>query len=773
MLVKAAKVARLLPHDLTRLVKFGRGARVAALLRPERRSDWVLARLLCQVQQREAERAATATRTRGTDASGGDTDAQQVTIVTTEEGARLASLNPHLLPGASIQPLIKRRQQIQSSSLSHSKKGPRGNGSARSPAAGAATTTNGDNAVTATSTTVVTSRDVRAVARWAILNDVRHIAFGDTRTCAALNAVSRMDGGDQSLCVSGLYANGLEALPPNVIDVHTPLASVPEDVIDATYDADCSGDTSSNSSGGANQQLQQRLSSSSSTLKSITSETLRASALLSTPAQEEEQHHHPIDNSNAHVVDALLRSAQRRRDAMRFLVDESDAVIRACVLEASHWGYVVVRRSAIHHWWHTGGKGGGHVAVHAMARIVAHVSGAAVMPQADDEHIARLMSTLMQHQQQEHRTSSAATWQSPSEQMPTLAPMPKGRTVGGIVVRPATGRFAKRVLQANRQSLAAKGVNPGGARHRSRRRGASVSGGGGRQAGAAAGGRLSMSWWDSSQYHPDDLMILTREPDHESGSLLAKRMRGTRACSPLDSSVDGAPIYWDHRFVLSAVPTDSLMNMSSPSSSSSPSTTTRHDYSAFPFEPRDVYAAVLHDAPTHENGAADVDSDAADVDPLSAEDRALIDTELYVRQLRRADWERITAITARVRDFQVPYECIRALPAVVQKPPGSTSLGQLVASPHLGISARPDLCFAAVRMPRFRSLPWDMDPGFCQSHLNHIHPERAGRDKNSNMNRNRDRSWDRGGDGIRQQQQKQHQRYGGYNGQHERRSKPY
>lgn len=750
MSVKAAKVARLLPHDFTQLVKFGRGTRVAALLRPERRSDWVLARLLCQVQQREAERAATASTTRGTETSGDGGGAQQVTIVTTEEGAKLASLNPHLLPGASIQPLIKQRQQLQSSPPSHSKEGRHGDGNATS-------TGNGDvsGAATATSTTVVRSRDVRAVARWAVLNDVRHIAFGDTRTCTALNAVTRMDGGDQSLCVSGLYANGLEALPPNVIDVHTPLASVPEDVIDATYDADCSGNSGSNSGGVANQQPQQRLSSSSSTLRSITSETLRASALLSIPSPEEEQHHQPIDDNNAHVVDALLRSAQRRRDAMHFLVDESDAVIRACLLEASHWGYVVVRRSAIHHWWETGGRGGRHVAVHAMARMVAHVSGAALMPQVDDEHIARLTGTLMQYQQQQHRSSSSATWQS-SSAMPMLAPLPKGRTVGGIVVRPATGRFAKRVLQANRQSLATKGAPSGGGRHRGRRRG------------AAAGGRPSTSWLDLSQFQPDDLMILTREPDHESGSLLATRMRGTRACSPLASSSDGPPVYWDHRFVLSAVPTDTLMNMSLPSSS--PSTTTRHDYSAFPFDPRDVYGAVLYDAPRKNDG----DSGAnADLDRLDAEDRALIETELYVRQLRRADWERITAITSRVRDFQVPYECIRALPAVVQKPPGSTSLGQLVASPHLGISARPDLCFAAVRMPRFRSLPWDMDPGFCHSHLKQIHPERAGRDNNSNMNRNRDRSWDRRNDGIRQQQRKHSQRYGGYNDNHDRKSKPY
>ncbi|CAN8067186.1 unnamed protein product, partial [Agarophyton chilense] len=223
----------------------------------------------------------------------------------------------------------------------------------------------------------------------------------------------------------------------------------------------------------------------------------------------------------------------------------------------------------------------------------------------------------------------------------------------GVVARPATGRFARRLRPAA----------------------------------------------DAQQ-----LIMLTREPDNEATALASARMRGNFTCAPLQPN---RLEYWDNRFVVAAAPAAVLL--ATQSRVHQHGSTTAH---APLLRPDRVFAAALRP-----------------VDSPTLHARRMHRCSLYVRQLRRCDWQLITAVSARAATFHTPFECIRALPAVFQKPPHSDHPGHLVAVPHLGISARPDLCFVAVRLPRFRCLPPDLDPGFTPDHYHrwmaHSHAPRA------------------------------------------------
>lgn len=85
-------------------------------------------------------------------------------------------------------------------------------------------------------------------------------------------------------------------------------------------------------------------------------------------------------------------------------------------------------------------------------------------------------------------------------------------------------------------------------RHGSKKRtggraGAGIAAGLRQRGGSGSGSESGSVSADAEQYqfHPDDLMILTREPDHESGALLETHMRGTRSCEPLNASPGSAP----------------------------------------------------------------------------------------------------------------------------------------------------------------------------------------------------------------------------------------
>lgn len=329
-------------------------------------------------------------------------------------------------------------------------------------------------------------------------------------------------------------------------------------------------------------------------------------------------------------LEIAVRHAERQKEIARALEEAGDDLIRDCVLEASHWGYLVVRRSTLANVFHDP-EGGRLVALNALSRMTLHVSGSEDAPALDDAQIARVADDILE--------VDAATGE--------LTPLPKGRTTTGMVVRPSHGRFARRVMEKSAHA----------------RRTADV-----RRAAPRAG---------STPAAPDDLMILTREADNESGGLMSQRLRSNWTAAPLSPESAGGT-YWDNRFVISCGPTAAL-------TAGTP-----------PISQREMLLAALKPP------AADLRS-------------ALSATEFYVRQLRRADWERITATTDRVRSFQVPFQCIRALPAVFQKEAHSTNPGQLVASPHLGLSARKDLSFTAVRLPRYRCLPADIEPGFSIS----------------------------------------------------------
>lgn len=331
------------------------------------------------------------------------------------------------------------------------------------------------------------------------------------------------------------------------------------------------------------------------------------------------------------LADARAEGA-RRSAALKTLSDASEALLHDAVMETSHWGYVVVRRSVLAAVYNDGERAR-TVALDAFARIMSHVSGSAHPLPSTSDHVARVAEAVL----------------AVDGDRGVVHALPKGRTAAGMVVRRATGRFARRIAQEDRRM------------RRGRRRGVAIDG-------------------------ADDLMILTREPDHEATGLLARRLGGNPACLSLHDAV-----YWDNRYVLLAQPVDGL-----------------RDGAPVQLKDRDVLEAALR--------------------PPSEKDseEAILEATMYARQLRRMDWDRITAATERVRSFHVPFECIRALPGVFEKKAGSFDRGVLTASPHLGLTARDDLYFTAARVPRFRTLPDDICPGFT---LNKERRRAAGRQR--------------------------------------------
>lgn len=309
------------------------------------------------------------------------------------------------------------------------------------------------------------------------------------------------------------------------------------------------------------------------------------------------------------LVDMGMRHAEHKQEVIRRLVSEGEELVKRCVLSASHWGYLLVNRRPLAHMYACASTR--HVAIHALARMTLHVSGSETSHVADDEQIMRLANDLLK-----------------CDEKGAVCTLPKGRTAAGMVVRPITGRFGRRVLAGER----------------------------------SAGRYVTLG----------DVMLMTREPDHESGGLLSTRLRGNYTCAPLWYETDTKPrsVYWDNRFVLTATPASQI---------SSPL-----DLINF----KHTFLAALASPPSKERMHADLQKSA-----------------LHVRQLRRADWETFTTAVTRVRDVIVPFHCVRALPGVCE-------MGGVVASPHLGVSARADLVFGAVRVPSFRCLPKGMEPGF-------------------------------------------------------------
>lgn len=407
----------------------------------------------------------------------------------------------------------------------------------------------------------IQSRDTSSITRFAAWNAIKHshctVVLPETAYDQAYNSLTTRLG---ALAAHSSTAPGCEMLPKGALNFIRPLLNVPPDTLD------------------------------------------ESPAPLGVELQAATSH-------------GLVRA--RSSEAFR---DLSDDLLRKSVLEASHWGYLVMRRSTLARVYSNSG-GDRLVALDAMARAMAYVSGGSEPLPPTAEHVSRVAAAVLDNG--------------------ASAPVPKGRTAAGMVIRRATGRFARRVAQADAQR------------------------------------RQRRTTPDNTSH--DDLMILTREPDHEGTGLLARRLGGNAACRALKHAV-----YWDNRYVMLAAPVSDL----------------REPDGAAVLDDSAVLQAALQ-APDGAGGGHDADS-AAEIQ----------EGTLYVRQLRRADWERITAATERVRSFQVPFECIRALPGVFEKTENTADVGVLAASPHLGLTARADLYFTAVRVPRFRTLPDDICPGF-------------------------------------------------------------
>lgn len=321
-----------------------------------------------------------------------------------------------------------------------------------------------------------------------------------------------------------------------------------------------------------------------------------------------------LQNAPISWEDAVSHGNQRSA-ACSALHRSSDAMLRDCVVQASHWGYVVVRRRSLIHAYSDHSR---RIAVHdCLARIMTHVSGSDDEISSGCEAVDRLSQELFADED---------------------VPVPKGRTANGMVVRRATGRFARRLAGIDHQ-------------RRRRRRG--------------YGNNDESN--DSTPTEQEELMIFTREPDKLS-KITAKRLGGNATSAPLH---EGSPAYWDNRYVLFA-----------------------HQHDAGTVTDKEILQSLV-----------------AAPDPSGSDLESAV---MYARQLTRNDWERITAaIPERVKLFQVPFECIRALPGIFEKVPGALEAGTLAASPHLGLSCRTDLLFTAVRVPRFRnSLPHNVCPAF-------------------------------------------------------------
>jgi hypothetical protein len=437
-----------------------------------------------------------------------------------------------------------------------------------------------------------TSEDVvRGYAREAIVRGAHRLALPTTMVDAAAAGLVRLDGAVQ---VYDVEIPGGEMLPPGVLDLVRPLVAVEPATLDASVNKLLGDEWHQPGEG-------------------VVPEAIRA-----------------VNEIGINVEDAL-RYGNRRHAAMVELKRASDALMRACIVDVSHWGYAVFCRDSLSLAYNDTESGGRIVAMHMLARLATHVSGNARSLCVDSKVLQPIAHELL------HRPLD------PRGRLQPLPPAPKGRTIAGAVIRPANGAYVKRWR----------------ARSPSRRRPYENF----RDDGAVQ--EADAAW--------SDLLIISREPDLETSRILSRRMSGNLSSVPIPDH--GAGVYWDNRFVISAASAAEM----------------RQDMPVI--SDQSVILAAL--SPPHSVGRVSLDS-----------------SSFYVRQLRHADWETVTSVSKRVRWHNVPYQCVRGLPAVFQKKVGDASAGVLAAVPHLGLSGRPDMVFTAVRMPRYRSLPTDLDPGF-------------------------------------------------------------
>lgn len=139
---------------------------------------------------------------------------------------------------------------------------------------------------------------------------------------------------------------------------------------------------------------------------------------------------HPLFMS-PQLIPAALQQARQNRSSLQLLTAHSDRLLRDSVLEASHWGYIVARTSLLYDAFHSG-RASRLAATHAMQRMCLHVSGSANPLRPPDAQLSRLCAAVFAPAPDGH-----------------MRALPKGRTAAGVVLRPATGRFARHLRAAN------------------------------------------------------------------------------------------------------------------------------------------------------------------------------------------------------------------------------------------------------------------------------------------------------------------------------------
>ena len=346
-------------------------------------------------------------------------------------------------------------------------------------------------------------------------------------------------------------------------------------------------------------------------------------------------------------MDSALRYGSESAELLDALEMEAEVLLRESIIDINHWGYIIFRRKILQQAFHDPDTH--YVALTALRNMLLHVSGSEKRINIYEMELLRFAFDVLGEDKNDKRVVA-------------------GRTLNGALVRNAGTQLARNLVQRlAREEMRARG----GDRYRR---------GSGRGSGKYSSENRGWkecgrdSGWQGMDYDDieNEFLVLSREPDSESKGLRGKRLGGNTAACILEG--DGAPVYWDNRYVLCGAPAKKL-----------------------------------------QPGVSPVDEKAVLLAALSVRqemrDQDWEDASFYVRQLRKTDWEKILSVSRKVRIFRVPFQCIRGLPIIFGKDKKSMSIGQLTASPHLGLSARPDMFFTAVRVPRFRCMPDDLEPG--------------------------------------------------------------
>lgn len=365
-------------------------------------------------------------------------------------------------------------------------------------------------------------------------------------------------------------------------------------------------------------------------------------------------------------LDQAIRHGNMRYALACDMTLAADGLMRECLIDINHWGYAVICRKTLARAYNDPYGGGQNLALDVLARFVMHVSGYERKLTHSNQNIQSVARELLSEGTRSWAGSAGRNSINGRISVKSApADFPKGRTVSGVLLRPSTGSASmkfdvmcrRRKGQRASPSLLSSDASESSDLHRTRWS-SNFRGAGMRQSRAAR----------------TDFIVITREPDSESSALRATRMGGMPSCSPIPHH--GGGTYWDNRYVVFAVPA----------------------------------ATIEPDAPIVSD--KDVLLTALSARRGEFDKQLWTDASFYVRQMRHIDWERMTTVSKRVRWFNVPYQCTRGLPVVLQKSRGEIKPGVLAAAPHLGLSGRSDMVFTAVRLPRYRCLPAEIDPGF-------------------------------------------------------------